>query len=393
MRSGLLTPFGHFALYTLWSVCSACSVYDAELIGSTPQGVGSKPSAGSGSSRDGSSGSDAVDAGTPDSGEEIDGSKLPTSSIPIDVHCGDGRVTGDEKCDIGIPKGVAGACPTECPELAPCNPRALNNSGCQAECVLLQMVCMPGDGCCPGNCTDKNDSDCSSKCGDKIIQEEDGETCEAESEKPCKKSDAECDDNDACTVDKLIGSYKNCNALCMNTRIMTPKNDDGCCPTGLDANADNDCKPVCGNKIPEPGEDCDGTTGCSASCKLTLQPDQIECLEKFGNMGDACAKCWCTNCATTYLACIDSDDAASNMKCGAVLDCARKNSCYDTTCYCGDAPFCSPPNGKCLTEIEMAAGSTDLSAINDAKGNRMNPLGKAYTADTCRVQQCASQCR
>jgi hypothetical protein len=81
------------------------------------------------------------------------------------------------------------------------------------------------------------------------------------------------------------------------------------------------------------------------------------------------------------------------MKCGAVLDCARKNSCYDTTCYCGDAPFCSPPNGKCLTEIEMAAGSTDLSAINDAKGNRMNPLGKAYTADTCRVQQCASQCR
>src|SRR5207244_13429815 len=126
---------------------------------------------------------------------------------------------GDEKCDIGIPEGTPGACPKECPELAKCNPRKLNNSGCQAECVVLQLVCMSGDDCCPGNCTDKNDSDCSSSCGDGVVQSDKGETCEPESKTPCKTSDADCDDGDPCTTDKLIGSAKNCNALCMPAKI------------------------------------------------------------------------------------------------------------------------------------------------------------------------------
>jgi hypothetical protein len=393
-RSGLLTAIGHFALYLLCCLHSGCSVYDAELIGSSPQGVGSTPTAGSGAAgRHGSAGSNAKDAGDYDMNDEGDGGRLPTTSVPIDVHCGDGRVTGDEKCDIGIPKGLPNACPTECPELAPCNPRALNNSGCQAECVLLQMVCMSGDKCCPGNCTDKNDSDCSSNCGDGVIQKEDGETCEAESMTPCKMSDADCNDMDACTADKLIGSAKNCNTFCTNTRITAPKNDDGCCPPGNDANADNDCKPVCGNKIREPGEDCDGTTGCSATCKLQLQETQIKCLEKYGNAGDECAKCSCTNCTATYVACIDNADATANQKCNAVLECARKNNCFGTECYCGNALFCSPPNGACMKEIEVAAGTTDVGMISTIANDMTTTLGKSYAADRCRSTQCVQQCR
>lgn len=392
-RSGLLTAIGHIALYALCSMHSGCSVYDAELIGSTPQGVGSTPTAGSGAAgKHASAGSGAKDAGEDSEGEN-DAGRIPTTSVPIDVHCGDGRVTGDEKCDIGVPKGMPGACPTECPELARCNPRALNNSGCQAECVLLQMVCMSGDGCCPGNCTDKNDNDCSSNCGDGVIQEDKGETCEAESKMPCKTSDAECDDKDSCTVDKLIGSAKNCNALCTNNRITAPKNDDGCCPPGIDANTDNDCKAVCGNKIVEPGEDCDGTTGCSATCKTMLREDQIKCLEKYGNAGDACARCSCLNCADTYLACIDNADAAVNQKCNAVLDCARKNRCFGTDCYCGTALFCTPPSGACVKEIEDAAGTNDATMISTIANDTMTTLGRAYASDRCRNAQCPQQCR
>jgi hypothetical protein len=376
-------------------VLASCSVYDSTLIAEMPQGVGRAPIAGA-TGGAGKSGSGAGSTGEVGSGD-LDAGELPHNPVPIDVHCGDGRVTGDEKCDIGIAAGTPGSCPTTCPELAPCNPRALNNSGCQAECVLLQMVCMAGDGCCPGNCTDKNDSDCSSDCGDGMIQSESGETCEPESTTPCKQNDGECDDKEACTVDKLVGSAKNCNALCTNTRITSAKNDDGCCPLGSDANGDSDCKPVCGNKIRETGEDCDGTTGCSAQCKLTLQEDQIRCLEKFGNSGDECAKCSCMNCADTYLDCVDnpmnSESNPAIAQCISILSCARKNDCWGTACYCGGAFLCTLPSGDCKMEIEVAAGSTDPAVINTRANDATTTLGRAYAADTCRYAQCARQCR
>ena len=396
-RSALI---GHILVVCAACAFAACSVYDARLIDSKPpQAVAMMPAAGrpapaaGGGGAGGASGQAGADVSDHDGGEDDRDATLPTTKIPVDVHCGDGRVTGDEKCDIGIPAGTPGSCPTSCPELAPCNPRAVNNSGCQAECVLLQMVCKAGDGCCPGNCTDKNDADCSSNCGDGKVQAEDGETCEAETATPCKKSDAECDDKDPCTADKLIGSAENCNALCTNTKITATKEGDGCCPTGSNANSDKDCTPVCGNKVREMGEDCDGTTGCSATCKLTLQADQIRCLEKLGNAGDDCAKCSCMNCAATYLGCRDGMDATMNMLCNAVLECARKQDCYGTACYCGDSLFCAAPNGLCRKEIEAAAASTDPLVINQKAGVTDNPLGSSYAADACRIQQCAQQCR
>lgn len=387
-RSGLLTAL------TLCSVISACSVYDTELIGSKPQGVGSVPTGGRAAGSGGKSGSKRIeDAGEPDSGNDADhDSSLPTSPIPIDVHCGDGRITGDEKCDIGVPDGMPGSCPTKCPELAKCNPRSLNNSGCQAECVVLQLVCMDDDDCCPGNCTDKNDSDCSSRCGDGMIQADDGETCEAESTTPCKSSDAQCDDKDSCTVDKLVGSAKNCNSQCTNTKVTAPKNDDACCPSGADANNDNDCKPVCGNKIREMGEDCDGTTGCSAACKLTLQPDQIACIEKFATSGDECAKCSCMNCTPTYMACRAGEDAKANDLCNGVLECSSSKGCYGSACYCGGAFLCNPPTGRCRAEVEAAAGSTDVGMVGNQANDANTTLGKAYVAETCRYEQCQRRC-
>ena len=366
---------------------AGCTAYDASLVSGPAQGIAVMPA----------SASPAAASGAMDSGKPADvvvseqDADVPSSAI--EVHCGDGRVTGEEKCDIGVAAGMPGACPTECPPLAACNPRALNNSGCQAECVLLQLVCMSGDGCCPGMCTDRNDSDCSSHCGDGVVQPEAGETCEVESSTPCKRSDAECNDDDPCTQDKLVGSARNCNALCTHTRMTSPLGGDGCCPDGSDANSDNDCKPACGNRVREAGEDCDGTAGCNTSCKVTLQEPQLRCLEKLGEAADDCAKCSCTNCQDSYTACSNAADASAAMRCMAILECARKNDCYGPACYCGGAFLCAPPNGKCRMEIEAAAGSTDANVINVRANDLMTPLGKAYAADTCRNQQCMVQCR
>jgi hypothetical protein len=363
-------------------------VYDSRLTDSQPQAVGADTAARPMSAADVDASRDTQDG---DAGEA--GRDAQTAITTSEVHCGDGRVTGGEKCDIAIAAGMPGACPTECPALAPCNPRALNNSGCQAECVVLEMVCMNGDGCCSGNCTVRNDNDCSSSCGDGVIQAEFGETCEQESNTPCKKADVDCDDKDPCTADKLIGSAKNCNALCMNSKVTTPNNGDGCCSSGSDANTDDDCKPTCGNHIREAGEDCDGTIGCSARCKLTLQADQIACLEKLGTDGDECAKCSCMNCASSYLACRSDADANASQLCNDVLECARTNNCYGSACYCGDALLCTPPSGPCIPQVQKAAGTTDQSKISARLSDTTLPLGRSYAADTCRNQQCLSQCR
>ena len=393
-RVGVTAP-SLAALYVLSCLLSSCSVYDADRITAPGQPLEGQPSAaGIGAGRDAGPSMQPEPAESMDASTEATDARMP-NPIPIDAtHCGDGRVTGEEKCDVAIAAGTPGACPTTCPELAPCNPRALNNSGCQAECVLLQLVCKDDDGCCPGNCTDKNDADCSSNCGDGIVQTEDGETCESESTTPCKSSDAQCDDMDVCTVDKLIGSPQNCNALCTNTRITDAKDGDGCCPTGSDANSDKDCMPVCGNKIREAGEDCDGSEGCSPQCRLSmLQMNQMRCLEKFAADGDECARCSCMNCSTSYLACRESADTNANMLCNAVLDCAREKDCYGGACYCGEAFLCSPPSGQCVMQIEAAAGTNDPLVVNTRAVDPMYAIGRAYTADMCRMTQCPEQCR
>jgi cysteine-rich repeat protein len=48
-----------------------------------------------------------------------------------------------------------------------------------------------------------------------------------------------------------------------------PKNGDGCCPAGANANNDNDCQPVCGNKVVEGTEQCDdGNTDPNDGCDM-----------------------------------------------------------------------------------------------------------------------------
>src|SRR5262249_4989754 len=83
---------------------------------------------------------------------------------------------------------------------------------------------------------------------------------------------ADCNDSDACTIDSLTGS--GCTVRCAHMAITMPSSTpDGCCPPGGNANNDADCRPVCGNGIVEPGEQCDDNNtvngdGCSSTCQF-----------------------------------------------------------------------------------------------------------------------------
>src|SRR4051812_27088741 len=138
-------------------------------------------------------------------------------------RCGNGVLDDEEMCDINIVEGKPGACPTECEDAAKCVPRGVSGTGCQAQCVVLTPTCMGGDGCCSGNCTSDNDSDCSISCGDGVVQAAKGETCDPGKDDdadsgamsstkgvPCK-TQADCDDGNPCTLDVLTGSEQNCN--------------------------------------------------------------------------------------------------------------------------------------------------------------------------------------
>jgi hypothetical protein len=365
---------------------AACSVYDEALVEQQHGAVRiATPDSGAGSTL--LEAGPVVDGGSNEFGP--DQNPNARDSGTGNLRCGDGLVSSVEKCDVAIAPGSPGACPTDCPMLDTCVPRVLNGSQCQAECVLRPLTCKSGDGCCPPGCSPETDLDCSPSCGDGIVQQSRGETCESGTDTPCMTL-ADCDDKDPCTTDGLSGNEMNCNTKCTHTTVTSPKAGDACCPTGANANTDADCKPHCGNGVKETGEDCDGTNGCSATCKLTLGPDQLACLQ---NAADECEKCACMNCTAKETACRLGTDKAANDLCNGVLVCARKNNCAGQPCYCGTAFGCIGANGPCLKEIEAAAGSTDPLTINSRYMDTTMPLGRSWFADACRVMQCQSVCR
>jgi hypothetical protein len=303
-------------------------------------------------------------------------------------------VSGDELCDIAIASGRAGACPRECEPVNECVLRELHGSGCEAECEMVAAGCADGDECCPATCTSEDDDDCSSRCGDGILQEDEGEKCEPESsDAPCP-TQQDCDDEDPCTTDVLSGSEENCSAACSHATITALDPDDACCPMGGNANTDADCEAECGNDIAEPGEECDGSMGCDSSCKLTATAEQRDCLDRLTSPGEDldCQRCACLNCTNDVFACRDDSNQTRRQACVALIECALEANCTGTPCHCGTDPLCTSPNGPCVSETEAAAESSAPLTILARNDDTNYALGRANALGQCAVMQCASVC-
>jgi hypothetical protein len=159
-----------------------------------------------------------------------------------------------------------------------------------------------------------------------------------------------------------------------------------------------DCPPVCGNGVPEGNEQCDGGMGCTAMCTIMMTPEQQHCLDKFVTNNDPCQTCMCLNCTQTVLDCRDSGTAARDMSCSTIIECANKNTCVGSTCYCGagydpNNPLtCAFPAGPCVDQINAAANSTDPNVVTTMSMDTTTAVGRALVASQCGAEKCPKDC-
>lgn len=303
--------------------------------GKAPEDAGGAMTA----SADGKAPEDAVTPMTARAGSSA--SQTPdagSGSAPAAPVCGNGVREGVELCD-----GMD--CPSVCPRKNSNSCIAPHVEGspamCNAMCVDSEIsACANDDGCCPMGCTVADDNDCSPSCGDGVLTGR--ETCEPDSAAfPCPEV-SECDDHDPCTEDKVTGSSSQCSAACANPKITRNVGGDQCCLRGANANVDSDCEPMCGNRVIEQGEVCDGNCPSSSSCRRSECTDRklvgtgcnIKCEEQKitrAANGDGCCP-----------GLLKKEDSDCSLECRTNNDCARGEECVSGgTCevppaICGD---------------------------------------------------------
>jgi hypothetical protein len=188
--------------------------------------------------------------------------------------CGNGVIDRGETCEMS---STTNPCPASCDSSMECTTIFAVGSvaNCNRECQAVPILApIGGDGCCLPYANANIDSDCMPRCGNGVTERP--ERCDGN----CPTS---CDDRNACTDDRLVGTAAGCDARCTNTPITAAKSGDGCCPTGANKNTDNDCTARCSNGAHEMGELCDGN--CPTSCPAHAD----KCMENVV-VGEPCQR-------------------------------------------------------------------------------------------------------
>jgi len=183
-------------------------------------------------------------------------------------------------------------------------------------------------------------------CGDGVLDE--GELCDtgiaAGQPGACP---TECDSGDPC-ISAVLLSGGTCLAHCEFSAITEPRHGDGCCPPGANAANDDDCDPVCGNDVCEPGEQ----STCIIDCDCV---ENVDCDDDYVCTFDQCLGGTCSYQPKRY-GDVDNNGAITLADLFCVLD-----------GFAGDFSTCSFSDD----DIQPCAGNgfitlADLFAVLDA---------------------------
>lgn len=88
---------------------------------------------------------------------------------------------------------------------------------------------------------------------------------------------ADCDDGDPCTLDDRDADAQDCDFVCTHAAILVAQSGDQCCPASATSATDADCAPVpaCGDGTVDPGEECDGSEGCTPRCQRSFDDSLV----------------------------------------------------------------------------------------------------------------------
>jgi len=358
--------------------------------------------------------------GTLDPGEECDDGNTNacdgcSRSCQIE-RCGNGKIECGEVCDDGNnvdcdrckgdctrPDNICGDGITECGEEAD-DGNLVACDGVSPECRLER--CGNDVRECNETCDDGTSGSlaCSPqcqimvppRCGDGVVQTEDGETCDDGNAVDCDGCSHFCQ-TDGCGSGQIDA---NCGEECddFNTR-----SGDGCSST---------CKiEVCGNGRVDPGEQCDDGNqnecdGCHSDCTVATSPcpmctaggtqpcvpcsDASDCDPLRACGASACVQGACTPVAPPN--CDDGNRCTTDI-------CDPATGCVSTPVVCGDTTACDgtlscdPASGQCVNgpapNCDDGDGCTDDSCIEPG-GTCRSQLKPGLEGATCRLSELQS---
>jgi cysteine-rich repeat protein len=269
------------------------------------------------------------------------------SGACVNPRCGNAVVEPGEECDFGSGNGSAAGCQANCmfscetlsstcDDGNPCN--GVETCGQVTDHGAIGQACQAGtapiDGTsCGSNMICRSATCVVDFCGDGYVSGteecDDGNAVSGDGcENNCTFSCLSSDSSRNCTPADPCQGQGTCNDTTHVCAAGTPLGDNTSC------GGNNYCKsatctvPACGNGIVEPGEQCDGGVGCTASC-------QWQCNNASTDCGTA-PQCDMHQCSSTHLCQTVADSSQNGFACGTSGTCSN-GACNGPGQTCGNA--------------------------------------------------------